>query len=506
MKLVVREKVNAIAEPTIKEYKVLVSPVKEYSAIHEDIGLAKGDLIVFRGNGDPVRLPVGVSGKVLTADPTQTVGLRWGDAGGSSGATTLLKNASGATITQGTILALLPADQTLNPREAAKAQRFSGEQLYIVKEDASSGADVECYHIPGTICQVLVTGTCDYLDPLVVSSTAGIAEALPTGTPTVGYALEAKASSATGLINALIVENKTIGIANAVSTSYSNGTLYRYSGGQDTDGFGLGYPYVKTAWWGEIPCGVQANTQITANGLGLMHYKHGENVFVDADKNRVDVGDWMVPSRSDSGKIRSGIGYGIGHSLESKAEGSAGKVKVALNPGMYGRGFKNYRWYQGETVSEAWSGTLTWQTENNVSYTMTKMAASGEVMYGAITGTGTEEKCLYGRTGSIDLTDYNKLIVRFGYTSASLSSGQTKIYYGISNPAVTTAKGSTITSLFTTVYDDTITTAATKATYDYAEYALDVSSLTGSYDFLVVAPRNNISGTLRIAIEYLYFM
>ena len=41
------------------------------------IGLMKGDILVYRGEGDLVRLPVGTNGQVLTADSTTELGVKW---------------------------------------------------------------------------------------------------------------------------------------------------------------------------------------------------------------------------------------------------------------------------------------------------------------------------------------------------------------------------------------------------------------------------------------------
>ena len=41
------------------------------------MGLMKGDLLVYRGEGDLVRLPVGTNGQVLTADSSAELGVKW---------------------------------------------------------------------------------------------------------------------------------------------------------------------------------------------------------------------------------------------------------------------------------------------------------------------------------------------------------------------------------------------------------------------------------------------
>lgn len=50
-----------------------------YTKIPKSIGQMKGDIIVFRGEGDPIRLPVGQDGQILVADSTTETGLRWTD-------------------------------------------------------------------------------------------------------------------------------------------------------------------------------------------------------------------------------------------------------------------------------------------------------------------------------------------------------------------------------------------------------------------------------------------
>lgn len=42
-----------------------------------NIGLMKGDILVYRGDGDLVRLPVGTDGQRLTADSSSELGIKW---------------------------------------------------------------------------------------------------------------------------------------------------------------------------------------------------------------------------------------------------------------------------------------------------------------------------------------------------------------------------------------------------------------------------------------------
>ena len=47
------------------------------NSIPMGLGLMKGDLLVYRGEGDVVRLPVGLDGQVLTADSASELGVKW---------------------------------------------------------------------------------------------------------------------------------------------------------------------------------------------------------------------------------------------------------------------------------------------------------------------------------------------------------------------------------------------------------------------------------------------
>ncbi len=47
------------------------------NSIPMGIGLMKGDLLVYQGEGNVVRLPVGTNGQVLTADSSSELGVKW---------------------------------------------------------------------------------------------------------------------------------------------------------------------------------------------------------------------------------------------------------------------------------------------------------------------------------------------------------------------------------------------------------------------------------------------
>lgn len=70
-----------VHEPSTNTRKVfsITGPeaIDNYSKIPTSIGAMKGDIIVFRDEGAPVRLPVGRDGQVLVADSTTETGLKW---------------------------------------------------------------------------------------------------------------------------------------------------------------------------------------------------------------------------------------------------------------------------------------------------------------------------------------------------------------------------------------------------------------------------------------------
>ena len=79
MKFIIREHINAIAEPVKKEYSVTIEPITGANRIPANAGLMKGDLLVYKGFGDVARLPVGTDGQVLMADSTSPLGVKWAD-------------------------------------------------------------------------------------------------------------------------------------------------------------------------------------------------------------------------------------------------------------------------------------------------------------------------------------------------------------------------------------------------------------------------------------------
>ena len=77
MKLIVKEHVGAVVEPIVKTFSITVEPIDSVNRIPIDIGLEKGDLLVYTGERQVVRLPVGTDGQVLMADSTSPFGVKW---------------------------------------------------------------------------------------------------------------------------------------------------------------------------------------------------------------------------------------------------------------------------------------------------------------------------------------------------------------------------------------------------------------------------------------------
>lgn len=180
-----------------KEYRVEIDSTNPHYYLPANIGLAKGDLIVFKGESDPGRFSAGaVADKVMVTDPTSDTG--WvlkayggGGGGGSDTQTITLVNNTGSTISAGTIVTL---DEDGGEREIRKATN-ADTVLFITSDDSATGEDVECYAFPNTICNVLCADeTIDVGDNIGVSSTSGIGTA--AGNALVGIALTGKTAGA----------------------------------------------------------------------------------------------------------------------------------------------------------------------------------------------------------------------------------------------------------------------------------------------------------------------
>lgn len=203
MSITVEQVVNKIVQPIIK--KTYVEVAKDgTNHIPDSIGLAKGDIIVFRGEGDPVRFSAGTAvGKVMMTDPTSETGWVLGDGGGGGGgssATAILHNATGGIVLAGTVVKI---DSGVN---FAKAQAGDDDALFVVSEEVSDEEDVACYSIRNTVCLVRCdTGAVTVGNSLTISSTPGIlTKRTDTDDREVAVAMTAKASGNSGTVKALL--------------------------------------------------------------------------------------------------------------------------------------------------------------------------------------------------------------------------------------------------------------------------------------------------------------
>lgn len=201
MKLIVREHIIAIAEPVKKVFNVTIDAINAYGKIPASIGIKKGDLIVFRGEGDPVRLPAGnVNGRILVTDDTTETGWAIIPNSSSSGSSVTLNNITGTLVKGGTVVKIQ------SDYDFVKATSADTSTLFVTGDDCPAGVDVVCYGVANTICSVLCTEDEVAIgDQLGVSSTDGLAHTVSGN----GFAkaLTAKEAGSTGTVEAIIMQN-----------------------------------------------------------------------------------------------------------------------------------------------------------------------------------------------------------------------------------------------------------------------------------------------------------
>ena len=232
MSVNVIEQVTKIVKPAIGNKMIVVSQSGYGNNIPKSIGQAKGDLILFRGRGDPVRMQAGnVDGRILVTDSSSPTGWSIIPNSSSSGSSVTLHNSLNSIVPGGTIVKID------HDYDFVKATSADTSMLFVTAEDCDPDEDVVCYGVANTICSVLCTSDAVEIgDQLGVSSTDGIAETVSIN----GFAvaLTDKASGSTGSVNAIIVQNGFLPLTGGTLTGnieLSNTRINAKSGTIDED-------------------------------------------------------------------------------------------------------------------------------------------------------------------------------------------------------------------------------------------------------------------------------
>lgn len=190
-----------IAQDNIKKkiWEVGIEPIDNYGSISASIGLMKGDLIIYAGDGDPRRFsPGSVAGKVIMTDPTADLGWVLSDPGGIP--TTQLRNVSGGQIAAGRVVMLTYSS---NIPSFVLATVDGTAPLFITAESSGNSDVIGCYGTPGMVVPVLCEGTIARGNGIKVTSTGigGKAGSVPGA---IGIALEARSGTGSSLIKVLL--------------------------------------------------------------------------------------------------------------------------------------------------------------------------------------------------------------------------------------------------------------------------------------------------------------
>ena len=325
--------VNKIAKPIFKKTYVEFRDGLGYDKELAELGLQKGDIIVFRGNGDPVRLPAGNTGnKMLITDPTSETGWTLVDAPDTTPA--VFENGSGYALDQGMIVSVIDNGKVV------KASATSRRPLYIVSEHALDGESVTCYGVPGTITYVRCTSSAVAVgDKLKISQTNGLCDKKTGSQRGIGVALTAKATGSVGLVKALLLDsmaddmesqdNSPAILWNPFDYPIPAGSVVTWGGGATT---------MALADENDDP--ILFTSEICpASGNVACYGVPGTQCYALCSSGAVTRGDKLTPQSAMSGDVMMPTGKlikgdstsrNVAIALEDKSSGDDGLVKVMI--------------------------------------------------------------------------------------------------------------------------------------------------------------------------------
>lgn len=138
------QKLERVVSGAWADYASLGIPAAGTGIVATDpIWDGKGDLAAGTGADTAAKLTVGADGQVLTADSTQTAGMKWAAAGGSSGALTLLSSTTLGSAGTFDISSISGAYSDLIIQLIARDTSTGGSTIPVLRFNNDSGAN---YH------------------------------------------------------------------------------------------------------------------------------------------------------------------------------------------------------------------------------------------------------------------------------------------------------------------------------------------------------------------------